>query len=114
MFGLPENFDANGFIGKTLEIVTFGQYNTSLTFSDGYLVDIEGKISINSGAPVDLPDSLPQLYPLINHTIQRAQASANGTLTLIFENETALHILDSNDHFESYQLTLGSKELIVV
>jgi hypothetical protein len=114
MYGLPKNFDASSFIGKTLEVLVVGQWQLTLRFSENCTINIEGQIAINSEMPTDLPDSLSTAYPLINQTIQSAFATEDGTLTLAFENGTKLQILDSEKNFESYNISFGGKELFVV
>jgi Family of unknown function (DUF6188) len=114
MYGLPKNFDAAGFIGRTLEVLVVGQYQLTLRFSESCTINVEGLLAIDSGAPIDLPDSMNAVYPLINQTIESASATEDGTLSLIFGNGTILRILDSETTFESYNFSLGGKELFVV
>ena len=114
MYGLPPNFDVTGFIGKTLEVLVVGQYQLTLRFSENYTINVEGLIALNSEPSVDLPDSLSAIYCLINQTVDSASATEDGTLALAFGNGTTLQILDSEKNFESYNFSLGGKELFVV
>jgi hypothetical protein len=114
MNGLPKNFDATGFIGKTLEVLVIGQYQLTLRLSEDCTINVEGLIAINSEEPIDLPDSMIAIYPLINQIVESASATEDGTLALTFGNGTTLRILDSEANFESYNFSLAGKELVVV
>ncbi len=113
MNGLPKDFDASGFVGRTLDVMTVGQYQLTLVFSGNCTINIEGKIAVAASGLVELPTSILLIYPFINKEVTAASATESGTLTLVFENETKLQIFDSNTHLESYHFYFG-KELFVV
>lgn len=105
MYGLPADFKADFFCGKTLDLVCLTRYQTYLHFSGECLVSIEGEISIGGIRNSKLPNSLSDLYPLIDQEITVAESSVTGTLSLTFEKGKTLLIKDSNENFESYSIS---------
>jgi len=114
MYGLPPNFDATGFIGKTLDLLVVGKWQLTLRFSEDCTINIEGKIAVNSEAPIYLPNSLAAAYQLINQVVDSASGTEDGTLTLHFGNGSTLRVFDSQEKFESYNFNMNGEGLIVV
>jgi hypothetical protein len=114
MYDLPEDFDLDQFLGRSLEMVSFGQYKIDLHLSGGYLIGVEDDISLDSGKPVELPAVLEFLYPLINQDIKAATRSGSRTLSFTFEKGSVLHIHDSSKQYECYSISLKGKTLAIV
>lgn len=114
MYGLPKDFDLEQFRGRSLEMVCFGTYKFDLHLSGGYLIGVEGDISLNSDEPVKLPAALQLLYPLINQEISAATKSGLGTLSFTFDQGSVLHIHDSSKQYECYSISVKGKTLTIV
>lgn len=46
------------------------------------------------------------LLPLLGHTGTRASVPAVGTVRLGFDDDSVVEVLDSEAHYESYQISL--------
>jgi Family of unknown function (DUF6188) len=111
MYDLRADFDLEQFVGKSLEMVSFGTYKVDLHLSGGYLIEIEDDISLNSDEAVDLPAVLELLYPLVNRDIRTVARSGSGMLSFTFEQGTVLHIHDSSKQYECYSISLKGETL---
>lgn len=81
-------------------------------------VSIEGDyVLTRSGAdPVTFRDAVggaPALLPLLGRTVVSADVPVEGTVRVSFDDGTVVEVLDSETDFESYQVTLGDRVLVV-
>jgi hypothetical protein len=119
MYGLPEGFDASRFVGCTLEQVSFSANTVHLSFDNDISITIEASFTHSMPGDTDRSErsSLPilesRLMQLVGQSIQAAQASSDGTLTLTFGNGQALVCYDDTPQYEAYCLKLGDDEIIV-
>lgn len=60
-----------------------------------------------------VPVSSSDLMVIVNQIVSHAEASEDGTLSLHFDNEKVLMILDGSRQYESYMINIGDKEIIV-
>jgi hypothetical protein len=105
MFGLPKEFDPSFLRGRTLDMVCFTLHQANLHFSDGFLVSVEGDLSLDAGDRMRLPEVLPPLYVLIDQQVENVSSTPEGTLSLQFKNGRTIHVLDSSEKFESYVIS---------
>ena len=114
MYELPADFDLQQFVGTSLEAIVFGAYKVDLLLSQGYRLGIESELSIDSGEPVELPQILTLLYPLINQDISAVGRTKTNQLDLTFEQGTVLHIHGSNTMYECYSIEHKGQTLAIV
>ncbi|MDQ2986391.1 MAG: DUF6188 family protein [Armatimonadota bacterium] len=118
MFGLPPDFDASPFIGCTLELVSFSENTINFSFDRNVSVTVEGFFdhvqgtNVN-GEPLSVPVQNSQLMQLTGHSVQMAEGSEDGTLTLVFTNGQQLIVYDDLPMYESYKINIGTTEIIV-
>ena len=55
----------------------------------------------------------PVLLPLLGHTVRLAAVPADGTVRWGFDDGSVVEVLDSSTHYESYQVNLRGRLLIV-
>lgn len=118
MHGLPEDFDAAFFVGRTLELVCFSENQVTLHFDGDLSLTIESsfsykKASESSGQVVRIPPSESQLMQLIGISVAEVSSSRGGTLVLTFSNEHVFRCFDDSTQFESYHIKRGTIEIHV-
>ena len=119
MYGLPEDFNPTGFIGRTVEIVSFTANTLHLGFDGGYSLTVEssfehgheghGAQTLRFGVPVT--DS--GLMSLVGRSVVAAKAEKPGTLYLRFADGQAFRCFDDSEEYESYRVNCGRTEIIV-
>ena len=114
MYDFPTNLDLEQFRGKTLGLVSFGQYKIDFHFSGGYLIGVEDDISVNTSEPMDIPTALPLIYPLINQDVTSATVQGTATLLFEFERGERLYIHDSSKQYVCYQIQHNGEILAII
>jgi len=119
LYGLPEHFDPTGFIGRSLEIVSFTANTVHLVFDGDYSLTVEssfehrregrGKGPVRFGVPV----RDPCLVSLIGRPVVSAEVERPGTLYLQFDDGQTLRCFDDSQDYESYKINCGGTEIIV-
>jgi hypothetical protein len=119
MYGLPKDFDASSFIGRTLEMVCFNLNQIYLHFDDHVMITIEGDLIYqttpekSSRQKISPPVFSTNLMELLEHKVTNASARLDGTLSLTFDNGCIVTCLDSSPNYESYRISFGDKTIIV-
>ena len=118
MYGLPENFDTSFIQGQTLEMVSFNANQLYLHFSGHVMITVEATFLYQESAsqpakPVQVPVKESNLMQLVEHTVTKASGDKNGTLSLFFDNGQTFQCFDSSKNYESYQIKIGEKVVIV-
>jgi hypothetical protein len=120
MHGLSRDTDLSPLNGCVLTFVGFSQYQVQLAFSGetDCHISIEGDYVVTpsggdgttfSGAV----DGAAGLLPLLGHSVEVAEVPCEGTVRLGFDDGAAVEVLDSEAHYESYQINLGDRLLAV-
>ena len=120
MYDLPEDTDLSAFIGRELEHVSVGLYLVNLSF-DGFRkigITIEGDYAVSKPgrAPTRYsaaPEGAAELISLLGSRVTDFQISEHGTTTIYFADGAAIAIYDSEEHYESYQIYIGEREIVV-
>ena len=120
MHGLSSGTDLSPLNGCTLTFVGFGQHQVQLAFSGDTdcSISIEGDYLVTpSGGEStvfsDAVDGAAALLPLLGHTVTLASVPADGTVRLGFDDDSVVEVVDSSAHYESYQISLGDRLLVV-
>jgi hypothetical protein len=119
MYGLPVGFDANFLVGRTLHgiLVQSNMIHLELseqcTISSGGWKDAGG-LSVDEGELLNIPDAAPYLYHLLDKKIISASGQTDGTLSLIFEGGKTIHVHDTSECYESYQIHVDGKMIVLV
>lgn len=120
MYGLSPETDLSPLNGCTLTFVGFGEYQLQLAFSGDTLcaITIEGDYVVTpsgsestrfSGAV----DGAAAVLPLLGHTVTVAEVPIDGTARVGFDDGSLVEVLDSSEHYESYQVNLGDRLVVV-
>lgn len=125
MYGLPESFDADIFVGRSVEQVCFAANQVAIHFDDDLHVVIQGEFSLKtaqgqvSGAIDDSvsPDTsvMPHhcLVCIIGAKVARADGTKEGTLTLSCESGEVLQLVDASPMYEAYTISHRGETWIV-
>jgi hypothetical protein len=120
MYGLSPETDLSPLTGSMLTFVGFGQYQLQLAFSG----DADSSVSIEGDYTVALRGDEPTTYseavagakallPILGHTVTSATVPTDGTVRVVFDDGSVVEVLDSSSHYESYQVNLAGRLLIV-
>ncbi len=118
MYGLPINFNISVLVGKKLNLVCFSANTISLSFEEDVSITIMNSFiyrdkSYETSNKHSGPVSSSNLMCLVGKAISHAEGQKDGMLTLQFDNEHALVLLDDSREYESYIIKIGNKEIIV-
>jgi len=120
VYGLSPETDLAPLNGCMLTFVGFGQYQVVLAFSGDAQcsISIEGDYVVTPSARTPTMFSEPvagatALLSLLGNTVVRAAVPTNGTVRVGFDDGSVFEVLDSNADYESYQIDLGGRLLVV-
>ena len=120
MYGLSPETDLSPLNGCALTFVAFGQHQVQLAFSGDAQcsISIEGDDTVTPSGRGSTTfstavDGAGALLPLLGHTITLASVPADGTVRVGFDDGSVVDVPDSSTHYESYQVNLGDRLLIV-
>jgi|SRR6478752_4910829 len=120
MHGLDPATDLGPLIGATLTFVGIGQHQVQLHFSGepDCAVSAEGEYSVR---PVqeplvrfaEPPEGASALVALLGSHVERAEVLDAGTMRLTLNAGVVVEVYDSKAGYESYQVTLGDRLIVV-
>ena len=120
MFGLAVGTDLSALRGCTLESFSLSQHQVQLRFDslNRISVSVEANFAvIDADATACLyehvPDAAAALAALLDVQIVDALVATPGTVTLRFATGTTIEIYDSSQHYESYQIYIGDRVIVV-
>jgi len=118
MNGLPKNFDGSFLVGCALEMVCFNATQMYLHFSKGVTITVEGTFSYrktaSQAAPaIKVPVKESDLMQLLEQSVSKVTGDQSGALTLSFSNGQIFKCFDSSKHYESYQIKIGDKVIVI-
>lgn len=120
MYGLDPNTDLSALRGCTLTFVGFGQYQLQLALSgdSDSSISVEGDYTVSErGGPAltctEAVSGATALLRLLGRTVESANVPENGTVRVIFDDKSVVEVHDSSAHYESYQLNLAGREIVV-
>lgn len=120
MYGLAVGTDVSALVGCTLESLDLTPFQLQLRFDamNNIVLSIESQFAVRAaGGPATTyerpPDAAQALANLFGLHVTGADVTAPGTLHLRWEDSTELWVMDSNEHYESFQLSLGQRFIVV-
>ncbi len=118
MYGLPDDFDPDVFLGRRLESVTFAVNVVVLGFSDQLTVSISGTVvyqeSPDSGERREQPPAVQtSLIAAVGRAVETTELKSPRELVLWLEKGFRLVLLDDSDMYECYLISLGDREIVV-
>lgn len=118
MFGLPADFDAQMFIGRTLSSVTFAENLINLHFDEELTVTVLGSISYRTAAEgeetVDTPPLATTTLPgLVGRVVVSCQVRSPRELVVGFDGGGSVRFVDDSDMYESFTIRGADTEIVV-
>jgi Family of unknown function (DUF6188) len=119
MYGLPPDFDATPFVGRTLTVVSFSANTVGLTFDGDVAITVLGSYSqteaggVGRDQVIHIPVTQSQLMRLAGSSVVAARGAADGSLELLFDNGQAVTVYDDMPHYEAYHVRIGSRLIVV-
>lgn len=118
VYGLPADTDLSPILGRTLEQAAIGSYQVQLRFDEHVTVSVEGDYGVTGADGIlarfaSPPEGAVALVALLGQVVVDAQVTDPGTTTLRFSSEQSVEIFDSESNFESYQISIGERLIIV-
>ena len=116
MYGLPHGFDASVFVGRTLEHVTFTTNTVHFGFDGNVAITLFSSFQhgwLGTVSEEKVPVQSSGVMSMLGQVVRLAEGRPDGTLKLQFEGGEALICRDDSGHYESYQLQLGDREIVV-
>jgi len=110
---LPKNFNAEEFVGKTLEQLGIGLFQTQLRFSGKIVVSIEGSVGIDQSKQIPVFEAGSILLKMIGKRVTKSSVLGEEKFDIIFENGIRLIIYDSNSTSESFSIDSPSGIVVV-
>lgn len=120
VYSLPEETNLSDFVGCPLEVVSVSQHQVNLSFDGlGNIgVSIEGNYSVLR------PDGEETLYPaapkgagelvaLLGSVVTAAVVTEPGTTSFRFADGSVISVFDSEAHYESHQIFIGERLIVV-
>ena len=108
MYGLSKDTDLSFLLRKRLEHVVVSEHQAQLHFAGAISISIEGECEIDREAV-----GFEQLKGLAGKSVSGATVQNKGTLNIVFDGGKRLNILDSNENYESYQITGPGVNIVV-
>ena len=120
MYGLSRDTDLGLLNGTTLTFVGFGRYQVQLAFSGdtdcGISIEGDYVVTPSGGEPTTFSEAVggaTEVLALLGHTATVADVPTDGTVRVRFDDGTVVEVLDSHADYESYQVNLGDRLLVV-
>jgi Family of unknown function (DUF6188) len=120
VYGLSPETDLSPLEGCTLTFVGFGQFQVQLAFAgeSACSISIEGDYVVAPSLReptvfTTATDGAAALLPLLGRKVTLASVPVDGTTRLGFADGSVVEVLDSSVEYESYQINLGHRLLIV-
>jgi hypothetical protein len=120
MYGLPTNFDASFFIGRTVQSVSYSVNTITVIFDKQIVLTIESSYEYESLQSPDTPKEVgtvpvfeSRLMEIAGLTVVGANGEHNGTLSIEFSGNRFLRCFDDSKQFESYRIMVGPREIVV-
>jgi hypothetical protein len=120
MYGLREGLDLRFLNGRELIQVAIGVYQIQFGFDEDVRISVESQFSYFNGKEELIWKPEPgaaeiaaRAVALLGATIEKFHGQEDGTLTLGFSNGHRLTILDNSKEYESYDITLPGRTIVV-
>jgi hypothetical protein len=120
MNGLKKEIDLSFLAGRELIQVAIGSFQVQFHFDENVAISVEAECRYFDGQQewIWRPErSSSQVAgraaAMLGASIRNFEGSENGTLALTFSNGHLLTIVDSSKEYESYDITLPGRYIIV-
>ena len=118
VYGVPDSIEWSFLVGREVLQVCIGLHQVSLRFDGQVSINIECDFDHAPAADTfrsqsSLPHKVASLVSLLGNKVTSAIRKGGKFLEIRFANEEMLKLYDSNELYESFQVTTPDKEIIV-
>jgi hypothetical protein len=120
MHGLETGTSLGELVGGMVSFVGFGQHQVQIALSGttDCLISVEGDYRVGDTAGRlktyrDAVAGAAALLSLLGHIVQSATVPDAGTVRIDFDDGSVIELVDSSSQYESYQLHLGDRLIVV-
>jgi hypothetical protein len=117
MHGIPKDTDLSPLVGTTLEQLCIGLHEIILRFGDNLSLTVEGSLRIDfdstSWNGSKYGEAANVFAALLGVEVIRCAVIDSKTLCIEFANGGVVTAYDSKDCYESFQLRLGDRLVVV-
>lgn len=119
MYDLPKDLDFQEWIGKRLDLVSFGKYTIHFNFDGNLKITIESLFSYqragmaSAPAPIKVTVARSDLMRLLGHTIRNVSDEGENTLKIEFDNGDTLRFYDPHEPYEAYLIEYAGRLIVV-
>ena len=119
MHKIPSTTDLSALIGKTVDQVCFGSHQVIINLSDGLYLSLESGVYLNAGSnyratPAEaLLTHASAFLSLLDGTLLGADVLDEDALTIEFSNGMGFTLVNSDPHYECFQILLPTGLLVV-
>lgn len=120
MYGLSKDIDLSFLNGRELVQVAIGVYQVQFGFDEDVRISVESYFGYSDGQGEWIWRPEPgasqiaaRTVALLGSSIQGFQAHEDGTLILTFHGGQRITILDNSKQYESYDITLPGRTIVV-
>jgi hypothetical protein len=120
MYGLGKDIDLSFLNARELIQVAIGVYQVQFGFDEDVIIYVESQFNYFDGQEEWIWKPEPgaaqiaaRTVALLGTTIKDFERNADGTLALSFSSGHRLTLTDSSREYESYQITLPGRTIVV-
>ena len=119
MYDLPKNLDFQQWIGRRLDLVSFGKYSIHFNFDGTLKITVESLFSYQKSGMEKAPEptrvtvAQSDLMQLLGHTVRNVSDEGDRTLRMEFDNGDILRFYDPHEPYEAYQIEYEGKLIVV-
>lgn len=120
MYGLKKDIDLSFLKGREVGQIAIGVYQVQFGFDEDVRISVEaefryfdGREEWNWKPEPGKAEIAARTVELLRATVDTVEWTADGTLRLGFSDGRRLTILDTSEEFESYDITLPGRNIIV-
>lgn len=118
MYGIPKTIDLSFLLGKMVQQVCLGRYETQIRLDDAN-ISIECRhtlfVAQDSQEIVWERDKFPSegISKLLGQTLSGVTVEDSGALELTFSQGDRLSLFDDSEQYESFQITCGDLWIVI-
>ena len=118
MYGIPEDLNISELVGQPLDLISFSANTVHFVFGNEISITVESSYSykIGEGDVVKqekIPIKSSSLMNLVGSYIKSVNIKNSNELLLKFDKNSFLLIYDDNETYESFQIQIKDKNIIV-
>jgi hypothetical protein len=118
VYGIQKNADFSFLLGKTVEQVCLGQYQTQIHLDDANIsIECKHTLFVAEGSREIIweRDEFPSegISKLLGQSLSRVAVEDSGALEFTFSQGDRLSLFDDSEQYESFQITCGVLWIVV-